>query len=121
MADSIRCATAQVETLLKTQDPNDPLPSSTAMFLDANLPSRTSQPGLDANQNNTNDFSLGGMNVMPDLFDPQPMFDATATASSALDPLPLNGGLEGAEPITWEMISLGIDEPLPTQDVIDEL
>ena len=30
-------------------------------------------------------------------------------------------GLGGDDPFTWEMIGLGLDEPLPCQEVIDEL
>ena len=33
-----------------------------------------------------------------------------------------NGGaVPGEEPFPWEMIGLGLDEPLPTQDIVDEL
>jgi Fungal Zn(2)-Cys(6) binuclear cluster domain len=31
------------------------------------------------------------------------------------------GNMMPNEPMTWEMIGLGLDEPLPTQDVIDDL
>lgn len=38
-----------------------------------------------------------------------------------LDPLSLENVLGGSDHFTWEMISMGIDEPLPPQDVTDDL
>jgi hypothetical protein len=114
----MRDFTAQVETLLKTQDPNEPMtePVPPVAYSNALQASYAMQGGFDSTEQGAN-FSLG-----PDpqgLFDPQPLFDDAAP--QILEPLPLSGGLAGTVPLTWEMIGLGIDEPLPPQDVIDEL
>jgi hypothetical protein len=38
----------------------------------------------------------------------------------AAAPKPGDGAAE-SEPFPWEMIGLGLEEPLPTQDVVNEL
>jgi hypothetical protein len=45
----------------------------------------------------------------------QPIDDLTFTTD-----MPMGIGLDGST-ITWEMIGLGLEEPLPPQDTIDEL
>ena len=47
---------------------------------------------------------------------PQPGMD-----DIAFDPNNLNMGITMDPTFTWEMIGLGLDEPLPPQDTIDEL
>ena len=107
-----------METLLKTQDPNEPNPEPvpSAAYPNAPQTSFSSQGGFEPADPATN-FSLG--TEPQGMFDPQPLFEDPAP--QILEPLPLDPGLGGAAPLTWEMIGLGIDEPLPPQDVIDEL
>lgn len=108
---------AQVETLLKTQD--DPSPTST-----------TQKNGSGLKQANNvahfGDISLGSSNVntmahvertVNQMEVPaQAQFPHTALGSAANG---VNG--TGEEQFPWEMIGLGLDEPLPTQDVVNEL
>lgn len=65
-------------------------------------------------------------------FTPNNIGDTTANGPAEFLPdLNLQGtGMDGIvndatfpteEPLTWEVIGLGLDEPLPSQDVIDEL
>jgi hypothetical protein len=95
----------QVETLLKTQEtptrdtqtqpsfssPVGPQPTAPAPQIDPALQAANSTP-----------FAL------PDAF------------NVPGNTVPTNGA-SGETPFPWEMIGLGLDEPLPTQDVIDEL
>ncbi|KAL1857266.1 hypothetical protein Plec18170_003385 [Paecilomyces lecythidis] len=105
---------AQVETLLKSQDPEpsrpsapNPQPSST--FNDASI-SNDPMRGMP-------DLSMLSDNIansMPSLAGPfgQTQSDPAGLAAESM-------GFSGD--FSWEMISLGLEEPLPTQDVIDEL
>ncbi|KAI9816421.1 MAG: hypothetical protein M1832_005088 [Thelocarpon impressellum] len=106
---------AQVETMLKTQDPADegrPEPSATAY---ADLSPGGFFEGAGGNLN----FGLGGPGAVPDFLAPREGLDGGA--QPPLEGVPLDGGLGAGPGLSWEMIGLGIDEPLPSQDVIDEL
>lgn len=111
-ADSTRLS-EQVETLLKSQDSNPAVPEATP-----NLAVPPVQ-GTDFNMLNP---TLG---ITPDLGSDrwrlhgdspqQPMNDLNFATNMNLD-------LElGDNSFTWEMISLGVEEPLPPQDTIDAL
>jgi hypothetical protein len=63
-------------------------------------------------------MGMGGTDMMT------AFFDATTDPSKQmipdlLQPEDLNVAL--GEPMSWEMIGLGLEEPLPPQDIIDEL
>lgn len=99
---------AQVETLLKTQEDVPPVPT--------NAQSNSMLPEYD-------NPGMGGSAVPPALSNiPNAFPTQSAHAQSTLGAA---GGLDvsgsPAEPFPWEMIGLGLDEPLPTQDVIDDL
>ncbi|QPG99315.1 hypothetical protein C2857_001456 [Epichloe festucae Fl1] len=114
----------QVETLLKTQDPVPPTPSSTAKSMNLpmsgvhNVPSASQSLGV-ANpamgmggdgdvsrwQHYSGESPQGG--TVDD-------FDFNSTMG-----MPMNNVSEGN--FTWEMIGLGLEEPLPPQETIDEL
>ena len=92
---------AQVETLLKTQDPQDP-----------NGPNLLPQDSL---LHQTDFSATPGINI--GISNVPPMYDAgTMQPPPLLDP-----ALGGGDPLTWELIGLGLDEPLPPQDVIEDL
>ncbi|KAK7703568.1 hypothetical protein SLS57_010854 [Botryosphaeria dothidea] len=108
----------QVETLLKTQESNETTPaqgsnSNPNAFSDPPAPQ---QPPSDFQNQNIildnisqamdNVFQPGN-GISPGEF--PSMQSATADNSS------------GSDPFSWEMIGLGLDEPLPNQDVINEL
>lgn len=98
---------AQVETLLKTQDdpPAGAPKSNGAAAVDIGM---TSQYG---------DMSLGNVNGNILL---QPGQESAAFPHDIFDDINANV-LPPEEPFSWEMIGLGLDEPLPTSDVINEL
>lgn len=97
---------AQVETLLKDQDP----PKSTAQ----------APTSFQGQTQNTYQDGFGPSNTLP-MADSMPQMYSTSGASpqDPIIPDSLNMGLD--EDFSWEMIGLGLDEPLPQQDIIDEL
>lgn len=100
----------QVETLLKSQDtPNQsqeaPRSDTTSAYIASTVQQTLSTP---------TDFvdTLGiSQNSSQDQFIP---------AGSPFQPVGANGNVGEAE-ISWEMIGLGLEEPLPPQDVQDDL
>jgi hypothetical protein len=112
----------QVETLLKTQDTPVAAPEivSTAF---SSTPNNVSAPGLQAIGNpdfqHATDGVLNGLHTEAWRFNKdspqQPMNDLTFTTDMSM-----GIGLDDST-ITWEMIGLGLEEPLPPQDTIDEL
>ncbi|KAG5985955.1 hypothetical protein E4U43_005780, partial [Claviceps pusilla] len=114
----------QVETLLKTQDPVPPTPDSSAK------PVGISMSG--AHNSAAAPQSLGlvdtamGMAGEGDM-DRWQHFGGESPQGGAMDDvnfnsrlgMPLNNVGEGN--FTWEMIGLGLEEPLPPQETIDEL
>jgi hypothetical protein len=106
-------STAQVETLLKAQDPD------------------TTQRALPVPQSHDNAFSAPpneeSLLSLPDISGlaaemdgPMPTSNAASTSQlgQMFPPLPQPGIPNDP---SWDLISLGLEEPLPTQDVIDEL
>ncbi|KAL3427794.1 fungal specific transcription factor [Phlyctema vagabunda] len=115
----------QVETLLKTQEPVNPAPQpDTAPKPFGNTNTNTggpqaSQPNADFNISNPSIGVTGGVNT--DRWDftgtsPQAPLDDLGFANS----MTMNMGLDD-NTFTWEMIGLGLEEPLPPQETIDEL
>lgn len=118
---------AQVETMLKTQD---------------DAPTGSKEGQNDTGTGNAASKNARGAQrdgVLPDLsntapangfvnFTPYPALDDSqlyAPEQARFPDVPNGGSGDGAlpmdEPFPWEMIGLGLDEPLPQQDVIDEL
>ncbi|KAH6719173.1 fungal-specific transcription factor domain-containing protein [Leptodontidium sp. MPI-SDFR-AT-0119] len=112
----------QVETLLKTQDPVPPTPEIPQSFTsgagnvsgvglrpipagDFNIPNSSINLGNGAD---TDRWAFNGES-------PQPPIDMAFTTD-----LNMGMGLDD-NTFTWEMIGLGLEEPLPPQDTIDEL
>jgi hypothetical protein len=110
----------QVETLLKTQDPALPTPDITPTSFTAG---QSSASGVGLGAVPANDFNLStptiGLNGDRWGFNgesPQPGLDPMAFSTD------LNMGMNlDDSTFTWEMIGLGLEEPLPPQDTIDEL
>jgi hypothetical protein len=112
----------QVETLLKTQD--SPVTATEGVSTNfATTPNNVSGSGLQSIVNTDFQQSTGtvlsGLNTESWRFNKdspqQPMDDLTFTTD-----MTMGIGLDGST-ITWEMIGLGLEEPLPPQDTIDEL
>lgn len=108
---------AQVETLLNKQD--EPQPKKKNGRVNAQEEGGATGNGMVPEFDNiitgsTGNFGFPGPNERGVSFVDgsfsQPVLDAMA-----------NGDLPGVDSFPWEMIGLGLDEPLPTQDVIDEL
>jgi hypothetical protein len=116
----MRVITEQVETLLKSQDPADSTPKSATDAAQSSFSAASLAPAtLRHNSNNTSP-SMGNNLEMPSLI-PAPG-DMSSMGndnfafgdSMATDP-PMS------ESFPWEMIGLGLEEPLPPQDTIDDL
>ncbi|KAI9674756.1 MAG: hypothetical protein M1817_001660 [Caeruleum heppii] len=106
---------SQVETLVATQGPPDVNPTEPMpAFSDTAHPSLVSQPSFGEGVN----FTMGTGDGMSELLQPPEGYDSMGQAP--LGPIPYEPNLGGNE-FSWEMIGLGIDEPLPSQEVIDEL
>lgn len=107
-------APAQVETLLQTQDPNDVAqnPATTAEpSFNVHIPAVSADPAFNPFVN-TMETELP---IRTDAFDPmganQPEFsDHNISANT----IPSNES-------PWEMLSLGLEEPLPPREIVDDL
>jgi hypothetical protein len=112
------CAlTEQVETLLKTQEPPQNIPKSINVIA---APPQTASPiNLsipNAPMNLVGDHNMDQHWNFPDK-SPQPGTMDDFNFNASLDMGMNNVG----STFTWEMIGLGLEEPLPPQDTIDEL
>ncbi|KAK5797763.1 hypothetical protein VI817_004054 [Penicillium citrinum] len=97
---------AQVETLLKGQD-GDPIPRTS--------PPQPQENAFTAPLQDESILTLPDIsNLGPELGNTMPSSTNGATAAQS------NQMLFPSDP-QWDMIGLGLEEPLPTQDVIDEL
>ncbi|CZS90503.1 related to Zn(II)2Cys6 transcriptional activator [Rhynchosporium graminicola] len=115
----------QVETLLKTQEPVPAVPEMPQSFTNgvANVSGVGVRPipASDFNISNISNPSINlGSGGDADRWtfngeSPQPPLDMAFTADMNMDM-----GLDD-NTFTWEMIGLGLEEPLPPQDTIDEL
>ncbi|KAF5669134.1 Zn(II)2Cys6 transcription factor [Fusarium heterosporum] len=108
----------QVETLLKTQEPPQNIPKSINVAITA--PPQSASP---ANLNITN----APMNLIGDHnMDQHWNFPDKSPQPGAMDDFNFNASLDMSmnnvgSTFTWEMIGLGLEEPLPPQETIDEL
>ena len=98
----------QVETLLKSNEPVEPSRAPPA-FPDPLQRSTSFQ--------NVPNISLSGSD------EGMPQFSAASFNAAQMDNLMPDPGLGMGtdEDFSWEMIGLDLDEPLPLQDVIDEM
>ncbi|KUL91261.1 hypothetical protein ZTR_01741 [Talaromyces verruculosus] len=101
---------AQVEILLKNQEPENSWNET-----NRNAPPNPSMPSAASNPlsgvGDLLNFVNASTSQIPDVTrQPQGSQNAAPTTNSNFDP-----------ESSWEVISLGLEEPLPTQDVIDEL
>jgi hypothetical protein len=115
----MRVKIEQVETLLKGQDVPEQQPRSASdgavhSFTPSSMPPVTMGLGPEPSLPSMNDLgmppasaSMGGINS-----------DLTADSFSFADTAMSTDPQEG---FPWEMIGLGLEEPLPPQDTIDEL
>ena len=101
--------------MLKTQNPQDGATNESTMnYTDPNRDSMLGQTGFDnTSANGGINFTLSSDVLGQDTFD--------GTTQPPLDSMPLDAPFPADAPLTWEMIGLGIDEPLPPEDVVDEL
>ncbi|CAK4032090.1 transcriptional regulatory [Lecanosticta acicola] len=103
---------AQVETMLKTQD--DGTPNKRAK-------------GHDTQNQAQSQASVQASNGLQEFEDLMPQLQQSTDFSTDPGMLGTSGALGGdldnaaEEPFPWEMIGLGLDEPLPAQEVINEL
>lgn len=113
-----RAFTEQVETLLKTQEPPQNIPKNINVAMSG--PPQTASP---ANLNISNaPINLTGDHSMDQHWN----FTDKSPQQGAMDDFNFNASLDmGMNNVggtfTWEMIGLGLEEPLPPQETIDEL
>lgn len=108
----------QVETLLKTQDPpqnvpktvNVPMPGPTQTASPANLNLSTAPINLTTDRNMDQQWNFVDKSPQQGVIED---FNFNASMNMGMNNV---GGT-----FTWEMIGLGLEEPLPPQDTIDEL
>ncbi|KAI9819894.1 MAG: hypothetical protein M1827_006464 [Pycnora praestabilis] len=113
----------QVETLLKNQDSSDiNAASSSTTYPDAAQSTLIQQ--TDFHNSNTG-INIGiSSQLADDMLHATDAYNNAMGTSPVPDPLgqaALDMGLSDPSTFSWEMMSQGLDEPLPTQDVIDEL
>ncbi|KAF2428907.1 hypothetical protein EJ08DRAFT_591817, partial [Tothia fuscella] len=121
----------QVETLLKSQDPTEqPQHQQRDQYrssLDGSLPNLTTSippntlTSMGPNQGlNIPSLRTSGTTdeIPPDAMDPDV---GTSTAFSFADMSVLADAPMSTDSFPWEMIGLGLEEPLPPQDTIDDL
>ncbi|KAI9873216.1 MAG: hypothetical protein M1830_000701 [Pleopsidium flavum] len=113
---------AQVETLLQTQDPNErPADVPATAHLKSGQSTIPERAEFDDDGNDI-DFGMGGQDTEHDTVNPSEPFNAAPTRPSPTVFNPLNHlRFGGDDSFTWELIGQGLDEPLPRQEVIDEL
>lgn len=100
---------AQVETLLNTHDGPDSTPRQPSPAQENSGQQLPDIPLPDSDTGGGNLPHLSSQpNILPDVFENQQNTGFVGLGSSNND-------------FSWEMIGLGLEEPLPTQEVIDEL
>ena len=105
----MRWPTAQVETQLKTKDTASP------PAVDPNaLPTSTAQNG-----SSYPSFDPGVMNI--DMSAPMDGLLSTSNFEDPMSNIIPDIDLAIDENFSWEMIGLGLEEPLPSQEAVDEL
>ncbi|KAL8654274.1 MAG: hypothetical protein Q9226_003500 [Calogaya cf. arnoldii] len=114
---------AQVETQLKTKT-QEPTPSTSGQSQDQYTytpPSDNAFPTVAAEGNPTQ-TPLAMPASTNDFFNDMDLSTGGPTAPDLLPDFPdLNQASAFDDGMTWEMIGLGLEEPLPTQEAIDEL
>ncbi|KAH0556350.1 hypothetical protein GP486_005727 [Trichoglossum hirsutum] len=103
----------QVETLLKTQDPQD---SNGPNLMQQDRPGILLQPDFPTPP--SLNIGIANRDGLGSIYQAQERYD---TGTMQPPSLSIDPALGGDVPLTWEMIGLGLDEPLPPQDAIDEL
>lgn len=112
--DLVNPRAAQVETLLKTQDPPEPVQTSSTAYPD---PSQSTLQHGGPFQGAPNiSLSASDVNSVPQML--SSAFGSAQSEPMIPDP---SLGIPSDDEFSWEMIGLGLDEPLPTQEVIDEM
>lgn len=115
---------AQVETQLQTKakEKKPPTPSESSRLQDQiGFPSPTDPPfKSNSGDGNTEMYTMGIPGPAERFFDNMALPNDNSPVPDILPDLnpmasPLDDGM------TWEMIGLGLEEPLPTQEAIDEL
>ena len=117
--------TEQVETLLKTQDPPVTSPDSAPTSFGTGQRNVSgvglgSVPATDFNISNPSIGIVGGVNDESWRFNgesPQPPLDDPLSFPTDIN---MGMGIDDST-FTWEMIGLGLEEPLPPQETIDDL
>ncbi len=104
---------AQVETLLKGQDE----PTATTTNGNGKSVGVAHFGDIGLGESNVNVMAHGERTVNQLDAVPQAQYAHTAIGNAGSS----GGGITGEEQFPWEMIGLGLDEPLPTQDVVNEL
>lgn len=106
---------AQVETQLKTKIPK--APDSTKPAPQAKAPEQSTAAPLVFERANSIGIDINSQETMDGIFN-------STSNTQDISPVPsmmtdINLGID--DPMSWEMIGLGLEEPLPMQEAIDDL
>lgn len=120
---------AQVETMLKTQEEGPGARKPDGVGGDrrsAHSAAPAVQDGGMVPEFSHGDVGANNVLMLPDLEQTMSGFGTSTQAQYGNIPLEASGPsgdmeIPNGEHFPWEMIGLGLDEPLPTQDVVDEL
>lgn len=114
--DILTMCAEQVETLLKTQDPAPP--SAAASSNNVSMPNAQSMPNNQPMMNGDRDMDCWNYTAESPRQPPVEDFNFNNMGMNMNNG---GGGGGGGGHFTWEMIGLGLEEPLPPQETIDEL
>ncbi len=103
---------AQVETQLKTKAQETP-----SSIPQSNAPEQSTASPLVFDRSNAFGVDINNQDLMDEIFN-------STSNTQNISPVPsmmadINLGVD--DPISWEMIGLGLEEPLPMQEAMDDL
>ena len=68
------------------------------------------------------DIGIGDQDIITGILDPPDEYQSSASQRSISNIMPAGDmRLPSSEPVSWEMVSLGLEEPLPPIELMDEL
>lgn len=111
----------QVETLLKTQDTQEPSPSATQPIFPENEQNGFLQNTSFVSTHEGINFAINNREGTTNMLDIPELYQSAAPQTDFTAIPEFGGSINFDDTMSWEMIGLGLDEPLPSQEIIDEL
>jgi hypothetical protein len=111
---------AQVETQLRTKVPKKPTPNLSRVREDRPVePTRSTVQVPAPDESNSMLLGLDYQGSLEGQF--EPMAESSHQYPSSSGAMMPGTVLDDGNAFSWEMIGLGLEEPLPTQEAVDEL